>query len=87
MSHFHYPMVQVHWPFTDKNTKELEPPYKETWQAMETLVDEVCASAFLHQTPMMLADNGILRYMAGWLFWLCVACTSTTNAGAAQSLH
>lgn len=29
----------VHWPFTDKNTKELEPPYKETWQAMEELVE------------------------------------------------
>ncbi len=32
---------QVHWPFTDKNTKELEPPYKETWQAMEELVELV----------------------------------------------
>ena len=34
--------LQVHWPFTDQNTKELTPPYKETWQAMEKLVDEVC---------------------------------------------
>ncbi len=34
-------MYQVHWPFTDKNTKELEPPYKETWQAMEELVELV----------------------------------------------
>ncbi|KAL3143958.1 hypothetical protein ABBQ32_003771 [Trebouxia sp. C0010 RCD-2024] len=30
----------VHWPFTDQNTKELTPPYKETWQAMEKLVQE-----------------------------------------------
>lgn len=29
----------VHWPFTDQNTKELTPAYKETWQAMEKLVD------------------------------------------------
>ena len=34
-------MSQVHWPFTDKNTKELEPPYKGTWQAMEELVELV----------------------------------------------
>jgi len=34
-------VCQVHWPFTDKNTKELEPPYKQTWQAMEELVELV----------------------------------------------
>lgn len=34
--------MQVHWPFTDQNTKELTPPYKETWQAMEELVETVC---------------------------------------------
>lgn len=35
--------AQVHWPFSDVNTKELEPPYKETWQEMEKLVEQVCS--------------------------------------------
>jgi diketogulonate reductase-like aldo/keto reductase len=30
----------IHWPFTDKNTAELDPPYQATWQAMEKLVEE-----------------------------------------------
>lgn len=29
----------VHWPFTDQNTKELTPPYRDTWEEMEKLVE------------------------------------------------
>ena len=33
--------LQVHWPFTDQNTKELTPPYRDTWEEMEKLVETV----------------------------------------------
>ena len=46
--------LQVHWPFTDQNTKELTPPYKETWQAMEKLVEEVCHGCTCSSTIMSL---------------------------------
>ena len=39
--------VQVHWPFTDQNTKELTPPYRDTWEEMEKLVETVSAHTFL----------------------------------------
>lgn len=53
--------TQVHWPFTAyekdddeghkrgdlRHTRELTPTFKETWQAMEKLVEKVCSS-FCH---------------------------------------
>ena len=39
--------VQVHWPFTDQNTKELTPPYRDTWEEMEKLVETVSAQKLL----------------------------------------
>lgn len=49
-------ITQVHWPFTAyeedgdghkrgdlRHTRELTPTFKETWQAMEKLVDQVCS--------------------------------------------
>ncbi len=40
-------MLQIHWPVTEPQKKgdRIDPSVKETWTAMEKLVDEVSSSA------------------------------------------
>ena len=58
---------QVHWPFTDKNTKELTPPYRDTWEEMEKLVEAVSAY------PLLLI-KAVCIFIARYSSITCLQC-------------